>query len=116
MNGRVEEYKRKLEEHERREEARLSAIRITDLLSSSQQLKEVAVEGIGLIKYGRLTVEDVLAVNSIKNDVERSIETVTRMLQKADPSITAEDIKKLPADVFAKIVNALAREITGNFR
>jgi len=116
MNGRVEKYKRKLEEHERKVEERLSAIRIDDLLSSSQQLKTVPVEGLGVIEYGRLTVEDILAINSIKDPTERSIEAITRMLRKADSEVTAEKIKMLPADLFAKIVSALAKEITQNFR
>ena len=116
MGGRVEEFKRKLEEHERRVEERLSAICIDDLLSSSTQIKTVPVEGLGAIKYGRLTVEDILAINNIKDQTERSIEAVTRMLRKADPDITAEKIKMLPADIFAKIVSALAKEITQNFQ
>ena len=116
MGGRVEKYKRKLESHERRIEEWLSAISIDDLLSNSTQIKEVSVEGIGLIRYGRLTVEDVIAVNSIKDEVERSIEVITRMLRKADPEVTKEKIKALSADVFAKIIKALAKEITRNFR
>ncbi|MCD6466236.1 hypothetical protein J7L27_07730 [Candidatus Bathyarchaeota archaeon] len=116
MSGKVEEYKRKLEEHERKVEERLSAIRIDDLLSSSTQIKTVPVEGLGAIKYGRLTVEDILAINSIKDQTERSIEAITRMLRKADPEVTAEKIKALPADLFAKIVTALAKEITQNFQ
>ena len=116
MNGKVEEYKRKLEEHERKVEERLSAIRIDDLLSSSTQIKTALVDGIGEIRYGRLTVEDILAINSIKDPTERSIEAITRMLRKADPAVTAEKIKALPADIFAKIVSALAKEITQNFQ
>ena len=116
MSGKVEEYKRKLEEHERKVEERLSAIRIDDLLASSMQIKTAVVEGLGEIRYGRLTVEDVIAVNSINDPTERSIEAITRMLRKADPEVTAEKIKALPADIFAKIVSALAKEITQNFR
>ena len=116
MSGKVEEFKRKLEEHERKVEERLSAIRIDDLLASSMQIKTALVDGIGEIRYGRLTVEDILAINSIKDPTERSIEAITRMLRKADPAVTAEKIKALPADIFAKIVSALAKEITQNFR
>lgn len=102
----IDEVFRKLEAQERQEK---KVVRVDDILSLDT-LREIWIEGLGFIRYGRLTVEDMIAISRIEDDFEKSLETVTRMLRKADPEVTVEKVKKLPIDVFNKLVEAITRD------
>ena len=106
---------RKLDAYIEQRRRELKHLRIDDLLSTDQ-VREVEVPGLGIIRYGRLTVEDALAVSRIEDETEQAVETVARMLRKADPQVTVDKVKMLPADVFARLASALMKELTGNFR
>ncbi|MCD6443644.1 hypothetical protein J7L70_01415 [Candidatus Bathyarchaeota archaeon] len=106
---------RKLDAYIEQRRRELKHLRIDDLLSTDQ-VREVEVPGLGIIRYGRLTVEDALAVSRIEDETEQAVETVARMLRKADPQVTVDKVKMLPADVFTRLASALMKELTGNFR
>lgn len=107
----VEEYKRKLEKYEKkaREEAKLFSIR--EFLR--EEIREKYVEGLGLVRFGHLTVEDLIKLNSeeFRDDFERGLMAVALMLRKADPEVTFERVKNLPIGVAVKLLNALGEEI-----
>jgi len=111
--SRVEEYKRRLEEYEKREREELRNIRIDDLLSSD--LREAVIPGIGVVRYGVLTVGDWLKLSGIEDRNELTVAVIACMLSKADPSVTVEKVKSLPLAVFNAIAEALSRDVS-NFR
>jgi hypothetical protein len=113
MSERVGEYRRKLEEHERREGEELRRIRLDDLLSTG--LREAIIPELGAIQYGLLTVEDWLKLSRIEDRSELTVAVVAMMLSKADPSVTVEKVKALPLAVFNALAETLSKDIV-NFR
>jgi len=87
------------------------------LTKKGQEIKSVSVEGIGEVRYGQLTIEDLLAVFGEGATVDRpdpteeqSLELGWRLIHKAYPDFTMEDMMGwIPTDmqkVFDAMFNA----------
>jgi translation elongation factor EF-Tu-like GTPase len=107
----IAEMKKKLEEHLEKEEEMIKDFDLDQAIKDSQNIREVTIEGLGRVRYGLLTVGDLLALASVKDDTEVMINALTRMLKKANPSVTPDKVKQLPTGVFWKLVKALGREM-----
>jgi len=110
LSGKLEEYAKKLEKYEQEKAEKASKFDVKALIQSSQQLRSVEVEGLGVIQYGVLTLKDSLELSKYQTNEERSAAMIWLMLRKAYPELTLEDVKSLPLDVAANIMTALAKD------
>lgn len=65
------------------------------------------VEGLGTISFGRLTMRDLADIKRAKDEIEQSYLMLHRMLVKANPDLTLEEIAEWDPVMFAKIFQAL---------
>jgi len=72
-------------------------------------LSSIEVEGLGTLMYGKLTMGDWVEARSITDEVDQSYFIVHRMLSKATPELTLEELKLWDADVFTKLFLALTK-------
>jgi hypothetical protein len=111
MSGKVEEYAKKLEQYEQEKAEKAAKFDVKALIQSSKQLCRVNVEGLGVVEYGALTLADTVELGKCKTPEERGIMTLWLMLRKANKDLTIEDVKALPLDVAAKLMNALTQDM-----
>lgn len=112
---RVERYRRRLERFMNEAEAEAKLFDLREILSESSRLKEKHVEGLGLVRYGPLTIADLAELSEVKGDLEKGVMAIYLMLKKADEKIKLEDLKNLPVDVALRLLNALAPEVRASF-
>ncbi|MEM1551331.1 MAG: hypothetical protein QXH03_01510 [Candidatus Bathyarchaeia archaeon] len=105
-------YEEKLARYEAEKEAKAKLFSIKELVEDSRKIRSVHVEGLGEVQYGVLTLADMFEVAKAKSNEERSAVILWLMLSKADKSLTLEDVKALPMDVAAKLLSALAKDMT----
>lgn len=113
MSGdKLEEYVKKLEAYEEKREEKAKAFNPKELVKSSSELREVEVEGVGVVRYGVLTLADMIELDRDKNatTLERSLKMLWLMLCKAYPELTLEDVKNFPLDKASKILAAITGE------
>lgn len=109
---RIEEYRRRLEEYEKKQNKLSQSIDLKDLAKKTRELKSVYIEGLGELKYGALTFMDLVEVSKYQADEERAIAIIYHMLKKAYPDLALEDVRNLPFDVSSKIMIALSRDLS----
>ena len=115
--SKVEEYARKLQEFEKKVEEEAKLFNIDEFLLDVDKTLEKKVEGVGIIRYKRLSFAEVMELSQkYGNDqVKFSTALVVKMLSKVDNTITLEKFEKLPPSVAIKIMNALAEELKTDF-
>jgi len=67
----------------------------------------VEVEGVGTFAYGRLTVRDLSEIRKIEDEIEQSYQIVHRMLARANPELTIEEIGDWDPRVFKRVFERL---------
>jgi hypothetical protein len=115
--SKVEEYAKKLAEFEKKTEEEAKLFNIDDFLADIDKTIEKYVEGVGVIRYKRLSFMEVVELSQkYKDDQMRfSMALVVKMLSKADPKVTLEKFEMLPTSIAVKIMNALAEELKMDF-
>jgi len=103
-------YKEKLEEFKKQVAEELKEFKIDEILTKTILEKEV--EGLGVVRYGKLTIADLIDIQKYENDLERGLRTVYLMLKKANPDLTFEQVKQLPIDIALKLITALGEELS----
>jgi hypothetical protein len=93
---RVEEFKRKLDEHEQAEAAKGRVFDPKALFNRANTIVTVEDPVLGQVKYSALTLEDSFEFNGIADRKERTIMVAYLMLKKAYPELTLEMVKKMP--------------------
>jgi hypothetical protein len=63
-----------------------------------------------VVKYKRLTNEDILQLNRIKDDGERGLQTLYLFLSKANPSITFDKLKAIDPLLTSRISRAITEQ------
>lgn len=96
------------EKDQEKTEKILQSFNIDDFVADADETKTVEVDGVGVVKYKRLTVEDSFKLQEAKNVTEQGIKIIYLMLGKADPNVTEDKIRKLPPVVAEKILSALS--------
>jgi len=115
--SKVEEYAKKLQEFEKKAEEEARYFNIDDFLLDVDKTFEKKVEGVGIIRFKRLSFIEIAELSQkYSNDSLRfSMALVAKMLSKADNTITVEKFEKLPPSIAVKIMNALAEELKTDF-
>jgi len=70
-------------------------------------VQEKEIGGLGIVRFGRLTMKDLADVKRIDDEIEQSYVLLHRMLVKANPGLTVEEIGKWEPSVFAQIFQAV---------
>ena len=83
---------------------------------AKQEIKEIEIPGLGVIKYGTLTVEDFQDILNAKNEFEAATLMLHHMLRKADPTISLEEIKKMPIWTFMCLSKHLLFPLAKQFK
>jgi len=105
--SKAEEFKRKLEEYEREKAEKSKVFDVREVVRSSREVRTLNDPELGEIRYGVLTVSDLLELSKVRDDAVRGLRMLHLMLKKADPELRFEDVKSLPMDVAARLMNAL---------
>ena len=115
--SKVEEYAKKLQEFEKKAEEEAKLFNIDEFLADVDKTIEKYVEGVGIIRYKRLSFMEVVELSQKYKDDQMKFSTalVAKMLSKADPKVTLEKFEKLPTSIAVKIMNALAEELKTDF-
>lgn len=115
--SKVEEYAKKLQEFEKKAEEEAKLFNIDEFLADADKTIEKYVEGVGIIRYKRLSFMEVVELSQKYKDDQMRFSTalVAKMLSKADPKVTLEKFEKLPTSIAVKIMNALAEELKTDF-
>jgi hypothetical protein len=115
--SKVEEYAKKLQEFEKKAEEEAKLFNIDEFLADADKVIEKYVEGVGVIRYKRLSFMEVVELSQKYKDDQMRFSTalVAKMLSKADPRVTLEKFEKLPTSIAVKIMNALAEELKTDF-
>jgi hypothetical protein len=115
--SKVEEYAKKLQEFEKKAEEEAKLFNIDDFLLDVDKTLEKKVEGVGVIRYKRLSFMEVIELSQKYGNDQMKFSTalVVKMLSKADPKVTLEKFEMLPTSIAVKIMNALADELKTDF-
>jgi len=106
--GPAEKGKRILEELERKEQKQARLFRIDDVLADASKIHEEYIPELGYkIQYGLITLGDLEEIDRQKTLRDKTYCILAKMLQKADPNVTVEKIKKLPFEHATLIINRL---------
>ena len=104
----VERGKQILEELERKEQEQAKLFRIDEVLADASKIREEYIPELGFkVQYGLITLEDLEEIDRQKTMRDKTYCILAKMLQKADPNVTVEKIKKLPFEHAMFIINRL---------
>lgn len=70
-------------------------------------VQEKEIDGLGVISYGRLTMKDLADIKRVEDEIEQSYMMLHRMLVKANPDLTLEEIGNWEPSVFARVFQGL---------
>lgn len=110
-DSKIKEYAKKLEQIEALKAEKAKLFNPLELAKSSREIRSTFIEGVGEIRYGPLTVADMLEISKTESDEERGILIMWLMLRKAYPELKMEDVKAFPMDTAAKILTALTANL-----
>jgi hypothetical protein len=109
--GNVEEYKKALEEYEKKQQKKAKLFNPKALVAKAREIQTIEDPEHGTIKYGILTMQDLLEINSTcKTNEERSVQILYRMLKKAYPDFTLEEVRDMPMEDAAYLLSLLSEK------
>ena len=76
----------------------------------TDDVQEIAVENLGIVRYKMLDTRDFLDLlrhRGDKDDLEMGVTLLHQMLSKADPAVTLEKLQRLQPAVTLKILDSL---------
>jgi len=101
--------KRKLEEYEEEKRRIAKLFNVRELIAEAGEIREKYVPEINaVVRYGMLTMGDLAELEQAKTDMEKGTRVLWLMLRKADPELKLEDVAKLPVEVAAAVLTAIA--------
>lgn len=109
--SKVEEYKHKLEAYEQKKEQIVKTFNIDEVLEGNKILTVKVPELDRIVKYKRLTMNDLAEINKAESDEERATLILWKMLSKADKNVTLEKVQQLPIETATAILNAITRPL-----
>ena len=113
MSEKVEEYKRKLEQHKAKRQKQAKLFSPEDILADSSKIQRAYIAEIDrTVEYGPLTLADMNDIMKAETDQERAIVMLWKMLEKANPKWTLEKVRQLPLDVATAILAKISGPLT----
>jgi hypothetical protein len=106
----VSEYEGRLEAAEEEARKRAKTFDPAELLRSSREPRTIHDPELGEVRYGALTIRDLLEIRRETEDPgEQALRMLHRMLRKAYPDLTLEDVNDLPYDAALRLLDATGR-------
>jgi hypothetical protein len=108
--GKATEYAQRLEEAQKR---RLEKAKLFDpkrLVEDAKKIVTVEDEELGIVNYGHLTTEDLLDIGKEARKEKRSMMIVQKMLSKAYPDITLDDVLNMPFSASTRLLELFSRD------
>jgi hypothetical protein len=100
-------FKKKLEEHEAKEQAKAQLFKLEELARSTREIRTVEHPKLGIIRFKVLTARDLFEIARIQDETDRMVTAVWKCLWKADSSVKKEDVADLPWDVIAELLRVM---------
>ena len=97
-------FKIQFDEEQTATEQAIKAFNIDDFLVDPDKIEEKAIPNIGVVRFKRLTADEIREFANIPDSFEVGMRMLTKMLSKADPSITYEKIKQMDVIVTSRIL------------
>lgn len=108
-NEKIEKFRRKLKEFEEKRREQAKIFKIDEVLADSNKTYEVYVPEINaVVKYKKLTIGDLADIKGDLTNEEIAIRLLWKMLNKANPEITLEQVKQLPIEIALAIFQKIA--------
>ena len=102
--SKVEEYRQKLEEFEAEKSKVAKKFNPKDLTALTTKTQEVIHPELGAVSYRLLTADEVLDLQSEKDQAVAGKKLVWKMLHKADARFSWDDFQLLPHDVQTALI------------
>ncbi|RLC74258.1 MAG: hypothetical protein DRI61_16980 [Chloroflexi bacterium] len=107
--GKVEEFKRKLEKYEEQQKRVAKLFDVKEVLQKSGGIREKYVPKLDMVvRYGPLTIDDLPEIRKGATDEEKALRALWIALRKADPTVTLEDLRKLPLEVLTPLLDLIS--------
>lgn len=105
------EYMCKLEAYEREQEKVAKLFNAKELARKASEIRELNHPTLGLIRYGMIQYKDMADLGKYgESREELTITMLWKMLQKAQPDLTREEVANLPFDVAAELLRLIFKE------
>jgi hypothetical protein len=96
------------------EEEKLKRVRIfnpKELVKQAREIREIYDDDLGLIRYSLLSYNQLQEIiENFKENKDRSMQLLFKMLAPANPGLTVEDIKAMPYEVVVRLLTKLQKE------
>jgi hypothetical protein len=89
----VRGFQERLEEYDREQERKARLFDPKELVKKSRKIKTVQDPELGLVSFGELLFSDLAEINTAGTNEEKSALILYKMLQKAYPDITPDDVR-----------------------
>ena len=114
----AQEHEEALAENSAKQAEVRKTYRIRDAIRRSNEIVSVLDDTLGEVRFGVLTIEEFqnLNLSTCKTKEEMLQAVVAAMFRKADPEITLDAIKTLPADDYTIIAGIVGSYLPGFLR
>jgi hypothetical protein len=96
------------------EEEKLKRVRVFNpkqLVNKAREIREIYDEDLGLIRYSLLSYSQLNEIiENFKENKDRSMQLLFKMLSPANPGLTVDDIKAMPYEVVVRLLTKLQKE------
>ena len=91
--AKVREFQQRAEEYDREQEKKRRLFDPKELVKKSRKIKTVEDPELGLVSFGELVFSDLAEINTAETNQEKSVLILYKMLQKAYPDVTVDDVR-----------------------
>lgn len=96
------------------EEEKLKRVRVFNpkqIVRKAKEIREIYDDDLGLIRYSLLTYNQLQEIiENFKENKDRSMQLLFKMLAPANEGLTVDDIKAMPYEVVVRLLTKLQKE------
>lgn len=108
--GKATEYAQRLEDAQQRLLEKAKLFDPKKLVEDAKKIVTIEDEELGIVNYGHLTTEDLLDIGKEPRKEKRSMMIVHKMLSKAYPDVTLEDVLAMPFSASTRLLEMFSRD------
>lgn len=108
--GKATEYAQRLEDAQQRLLEKAKLFDPKKLVEDAKKIVTIEDEELGIVNYGHLTTEDLLDIGKEPRKEKRSMMIVQKMLSKAYPDVTLEDVLAMPFSASTRLLEIFSRD------
>jgi hypothetical protein len=103
------EYAAALEEVQKARAEKAKLFDPKKLVQSAKKIEHVEDPELGIICFGHLTLDDIDDLNKATSNEERTKITLYKILNKAYPDLTLDDVRSFPLETVQKLLRIVAK-------